>query len=58
VRVGISECGRIGEIDAAKGITHLDASTLVLGQLFHVIRTESMPSGSVFGISDMVDDYN
>ena len=44
VRVWISECGRIGEIDAAKGITHLDASTLVLGQLFHVIRTESMPS--------------
>ncbi|MFS7907721.1 hypothetical protein Hanom_Chr01g00074661 [Helianthus anomalus] len=49
------EWGRIGEIEAAIGMTHLLASTLVRGQAFQVMRTPSMPSGSVMGVSvDMI----
>jgi hypothetical protein len=40
-------------MDAASGITHLLASTLVRGQAFHVMRTPSRPSGSVLAISDI-----
>lgn len=47
----MSEWRRIGEIEAASGTTHLLASTLVRGQTFHVMRTPSMPSGSMFAIS-------
>lgn len=52
----MSGCERIGEMEAASGITHLEASTLVRGQTFHGIRTPSIPSGSVLAISDMMDN--
>lgn len=52
----MSGCERIGEMEAARGITHLEASTLVRGQTFHGIRTPSIPSGSVLAISDMMDN--
>ncbi|GKB88721.1 hypothetical protein Tco_0960993 [Tanacetum coccineum] len=42
-------CGRISDIDAAIGITHLLASNFVCGH--HVMRTPSIPSGSVLAIS-------
>jgi len=53
--VGISGCDRIGEIEAAIGITHLLASTFVLGHAFHVIRTPSIPSGSAAAAVAMSD---
>lgn len=46
-----SGLGRIRWIEAAIGITHLLASTFVRGQAFHVMRTPSIPSTSVWAIS-------
>lgn len=53
--MGISGCDRIGEIEAAIGITHLLASTFVFGHEFHVIRTPSIPSGSAAAAVAMSD---
>lgn len=52
----MSEWRRIGEMEAARGTTHLLASTLVRGQTFQVMRTPSMPSGSMFAISAIGSD--
>lgn len=41
-------------MQAASGITHLLASTFERGQTFHVIRTPSIPSRSVFAVSAIV----
>ena len=43
-------------MEAASGITHLLASTFVRGHTFQLIRTPSIPSGSVFAISDMFEN--
>ena len=43
-------------MEAASGITHLLASTFVRGHTFQLIRTPSIPSGSVFAISDMLEN--
>ena len=50
-RVGISGWDRIGDTQAASGITHLLASTFVRGHAFNVIRTPSIPSGSPISIA-------